>query len=242
HVLRGLKASDGWNLLKRDAASAGAEPDVIPAIGDATSIEWALQRKLGDTIAYMDERGKPFKVRLVGGVANSILQGNLIIDEDEFVKRFPSIAGQRLFLIDAPSSNAADVDRASATLGRALRDVGLELTPTVRRLAAFNAVQNTYLNTFQVLGGIGLLLGSAGLGVVVLRNVLERRGELGLLQAVGFRRRSIRWLVLSEHGGLLALGLAVGIVSALLAIPPVLLAPGARLPATAPRLPLARRV
>src|SRR5262249_51750618 len=59
HVLRGLKASDGWNLLKRDAASAGAEPDVIPAIGDATSIEWALQRKLGDTIAYMDERGKP---------------------------------------------------------------------------------------------------------------------------------------------------------------------------------------
>src|SRR5262249_43556638 len=96
HVLRGLKASDGWNLLKRDAASAGAEPDVIPAIGDATSIEWALQRKLGDTIAYMDERGKPFKVRLVGGVANSILQGNLIIDEDEFVKRFPSIAGQRL--------------------------------------------------------------------------------------------------------------------------------------------------
>jgi ABC-type antimicrobial peptide transport system permease subunit len=36
-----------------------------------------------------------------------------------------------------------------------------------------------------------LLLGSAGLGVVVLRNVLERRGELGLLSAVGFRRREL---------------------------------------------------
>ena len=33
-------------------------------------------------------------------------------------------------------------------------------------------------------GGLGLLLGSVGLGVVVLRNVLERRGELALLLAV----------------------------------------------------------
>jgi ABC-type antimicrobial peptide transport system permease subunit len=110
-----------------------------------------------------------------------------------------------------------------------LRDVGLELTPTTRRLAAFNAVQNTYLNTFQVLGGLGLLLGSAGLGVVVLRNVLERRAEFGLLQAVGWRRRSLQWLVLSEHGGLLWLGLGAGLIAALAAILPVLLAPGAEM-------------
>ena len=45
---------------------------------------------------------------------------------------------------------------------------------------------------FQLLGGLGLLLGSVGLGVVVLRNVLERRGELAILRAVGFRRRSLR--------------------------------------------------
>ncbi len=83
-----------------------------------------------------------------------------------------------------------------------MQDVGLELTPAVEKLKAFNAVQNTYLGTFQVLGGLGLLLGSAGLGVVVLRNVLERRGELGLLLAVGFRRRALQVLVLSEHGAL----------------------------------------
>jgi len=62
---------------------------------------------------------------------------------------------------------------------------------------------------------------------VVLRNVLERRGELALLQAVGFSRRLLQWLILSEHGGLLLLGLAVGVVAALVAILPELLAPGA---------------
>jgi ABC-type antimicrobial peptide transport system permease subunit len=90
-------------------------------------------------------------------------------------------------------------------------------------LAAFNAVQNTYLATFQVLGGLGLLLGSAGLGIVVLRNVLERRAELALLRAVGFQRRQIRFVVLAEHGALLCAGLLTGIVTAFLAVLPSVL-------------------
>jgi ABC-type antimicrobial peptide transport system permease subunit len=132
-----------------------------------------------------------------------------------------------MFLIDAPS-NAAPL--VSATLSRALQDVGLELTPAAERLNAFNAVQNTYLGTFQILGGLGLLLGSAGLGVVVLRNVLERRGELGLLAAVGFRRRALQRLVLSEHVVLLGLGLGIGIVAASVAVLPAILSPGTQLP------------
>jgi len=104
------------------------------------------------------------------------------------------------------------------------------VTSAAQRLNAFNAVQNTYLGTFQILGGLGLLLGSAGLGVVVLRNVLERRGELGLLVAVGFTRQALQKLVLSEHAALLALGLAIGIISAAVAVLPALLSPGRQLP------------
>ncbi len=246
-VAKGFLVKDGWELLRSSRrkealtsqlpianrqspidqsllTSAATGDDEIPAIGDAASIQWALGKKVGDTLDFVDERGRPFKVRLVGALANSILQGSLLISEEAFLKRFPGESGHRMFLVDAPSNSVSPV---STTLSRALQDVGLELTPAARRLAQFNAVQNTYLNTFQVLGGLGLLLGSAGLGVVVLRNVLERRGELALLQAVGFRRRVLRWLVLGEHGGLLWIGLGVGTVAALVAILPVLLAPGA---------------
>jgi putative ABC transport system permease protein len=132
-----------------------------------------------------------------------------------------------MFLMDAPSNSVAQI---SATLSRALQDAGLELTPAAQRLNEFNAVQNTYLGTFQILGGLGLLLGSAGLGVVVLRNVLERRGELGLLVAVGFRRRLLHRLVLSEHGVLLAAGLGLGIAAAAIAVLPAILSPGTQLP------------
>ena len=121
-------------------------------------------------------------------------------------------------------------DTIVEALTRGLQDTGFELTPTAARLRSFNAVQNTYLMTFQVLGGLGLLLGTAGLSVVVLRNVLERRGELALLQAVGFRRSALQWIVLGEHGFLLALGLVLGKVAALVAITPSLLGANARFP------------
>ena len=231
---KGSKRSRGWELLNQSKADVPIRPirpippqPEIPAIGDANSIEWALGKKLGETIGYRDEQGRMFTVRLVGAVANSVLQGSLIIDEAEFVKRFPNESGYRMFLIEAPSNSVRQV---SASLSRALQDVGLELTPTAERLNAFNAVQNTYLGTFQILGGLGLLLGSAGLGVVVLRNVLERRGELGLLAAVGFRRRTLQAMVLSEHGALLAVGLGLGVVAATVAVLPSLLTPGAPLP------------
>ncbi|EEF60550.1 ABC transporter permease [Pedosphaera parvula] len=226
-VLKGLSEEKPWMVLKSSSSPALLKEDEVAAVGDENSIVYALQKKVGDTLDYTDERGVTFKLRLVGSLANSVLQGNLIIDEAEFVKRFPSESGYRMFLIDASSNS---VQRVSASLGRALQDAGLELTPATQRLNEFNAVQNTYLSTFQILGGLGLLLGSAGLGVVVLRNVQERRGELGLLMAVGFRRVVLQRLVLKEHAALLILGLAVGIIAAAIGVMPALLSPGSQIP------------
>jgi putative ABC transport system permease protein len=75
-----------------------------------------------------------------------------------------------------------------------------------------------------------LILGSVGLGLVVLRNVLERRGELAMLQAVGFDKATLKKMVFDEHGGLMLAGLACGIIAALLAVAPVLRTRGAHIP------------
>jgi len=211
-----------WMLLKRSE-----NDDTVPAIGDDATITWALGKKVGDTLSYTDERGNRFNLRLVGSVTNSIFQGGLLISEAEFIARFPSESGYRMFLVDAPWEKISEVSR---TLSRALQDFGLEITPTAQRLADFNTVQNTYLSIFQILGGLALLLGSVGLGIVVMRNVMERRNELALLRAVGFEKRSIRWLVLSEHWLLLLLGLVCGVVAGLVSVLPALRSPGADIP------------
>lgn len=215
------RVDNPWLLLEADLAGE------IPVIGDEATLQWGLEKKVGDTLEYPDERGRPVKLRIVGALSHSILQGSLVISGGNFEKLFPGESGYRIFLIDAPSERQA---QAAEVLSRALQDMGLELIPAPRRLAEFDAVQNTYLSTFQALGGLGLLLGSLGLGIVVLRNVWERRGELAVLRAQGFTRATLSWLVLSEHAALLGLGLACGIGSALLAVLPALKGVGGEAP------------
>ena len=212
----------GWDLLSENLGE-----DVVPAVGDYATVYWALGKSVGDELDYIDEKGRRFRLRLVGMLKNSILQGSLLISEDEFIKRFPSEDGYRVLLIDAPQ------DRTEAVAGELsvrLRDFGLALTPTTQRLAEFNAVENTYLSIFQLLGGLGLILGSVGLGLVVLRNVLERRGELAMLQAVGFDKAELKRMVFYEHGGLMIGGLVCGIIAAMVAVSPALKSPGGQVP------------
>jgi ABC-type antimicrobial peptide transport system permease subunit len=214
--------ADAWKLLKGDYGE-----DVVPAIGDYATITWALGKSIGDELEYIDEQGQKFHLRLVGMLKSSILQGSLLISEDRFIKRFPSESGYRMFLIDVAEDKTEAV---AEKLSAALRDFGLALTSSDKRLAEFNAVENTYLSIFQLIGGLGLILGSTGLGLVVLRNILERRGELAMLQAVGFCKAAIKRMVFYEHWVLLLGGLACGVIAALVAVGPVVKSPRAEVP------------
>ncbi|MDB6149598.1 MAG: FtsX-like permease family protein, partial [Chthoniobacter sp.] len=193
---------DTWQRL-----AAAAADGAVPGIVDANTLQWALQKKVGDTLEYRDDRGAPFLVRIAGTVTGSMLQGNIVIAEQRFVEKFPGAGGYRYFLINAPTDRAAAVRNE---LSRALTDRGLEVVSTAQRLAEFQAVENTYLSIFQALGGLGLLLGTAGLAIVVARNVLERRREFGLLAAVGFRPGQLRQLVFAEHRWLIVAALLIG--------------------------------
>ena len=117
--------------------------------------------------------------------------------------------------------------RAQASAGvleETLSDYGFDAASTAERLASYHRVENTYLSTFQTLGGLGMLLGTLGLAAVLLRNVFERRRELALLRAVGYGPRQFAVMVLGENALLLVAGLLTGTACALLAIAPAFIA------------------
>jgi ABC-type antimicrobial peptide transport system permease subunit len=184
---------------------------------------WSLRKKIGETLQYTDETGRELRLRLVASLEDSIFQGSVIISEEAFVRHFPSTSGRRVLLVDAPKGKRADVAR---DLLRSFRDFGMELVPASVRLAEFTRVRNTYLSIFLFLGGLGLVIGSAGSGLVVMRNVLERRGELAVLRAVGLTKKDVRGVVYREHALTLAAGVACGAVSALTAAIPMRLERG----------------
>ncbi len=209
-----------WTLLSEDLGA-----DVIPAIGDYNSAMWILHKQLGDDIVLQNERGETVKLRLVGLLKTSIFQSELLISEDNFLRHFPDQSGYGAFLVETQQPV-----QLTALVETRLKDIGLDAVSTTQKLAHFQEVENTYLSTFQTLGGLGLLLGTLGLGIVLLRNVIERRGELAVLRAFGFRRSVLSRMLLAENGFLMLVGLAIGSASALIAVAPHVMSYGALIP------------
>jgi ABC-type antimicrobial peptide transport system permease subunit len=162
----------------------------------------------------------------VAALDDTVLQGEILVADEAFRAVFPDVAGYSVLFVDTGGADAARVDDVARVLEERLEPFGLDAQDAARRLAAFHQVENTYLSTFQSLGGLGLVLGCLGLAAVIARNVLERRRELALLGATGYSGRDLQTVVLSENLTLVAAGLGIGLAAALVAIGPVLVSRG----------------
>jgi ABC-type antimicrobial peptide transport system permease subunit len=266
-VTASSRAENPWTLLGVSLGRDEAGQPIVPVILDASTATYSLHLKgIGSRLTIRDDADRPVTLQVVGLLKNSILQGNLLVSEANFLRLFPDNGGYRFFLIeqssrntpraaaetrqsdaDAPGGRAdgtsqigrggqnvpvttadgtrsvpatLDADQVAALLESTLADDGFDAVDAREQLAQFLAVQNTYLSTFQSLGALGLLLGTIGLAVVQLRSVLERRGELALMRAAGFRRGRLVHMVLWENCLILIGGLAVGCVAAAVALVP----------------------
>ena len=211
-----------WLLLEKSRGDGA-----IPVIGEANTVEWILHSGLGKELSILDERGVEVRLHIAGLLQNSVFQSALLLSDANFLKLYPREEGYSFFLIEAPPDR---VPQVRTLLETTLADHGFTVTPSAQRLEAYLQVENTYLATFQALGGLGLVLGALGLAVVLLRTIWERRGELALLRALGFRKSALGWLVLAENSFLLVLGLALGTLAALVAVAPHVLAGEGEMP------------
>jgi hypothetical protein len=226
-----IEASDAeranpWLLLNRRF-----DDGAVAAIADATSLQYVMHAAVGGELRINVGGSQPLVLRFVAALRDSVLQSELIIGEDAFRRFFPAQEGFQFFLIESPGVTTSDQAGAVAqAVERVLAPFGIDAVSTTERLASFHRVENTYLSTFQALGGLGLLLGTVGLATVMFRNVLERRREIALLRAVGYDARHVSLMMTAEVALLIGAGLAFGTICALVAIAPAWLGRGGSTP------------
>jgi len=208
-----LDAQHPWLTLNKTLVN-----DVIPAIADQTVIQWGLMKSVGDTLIYKTEDGKDLKLKLVGGLANSVFQGNVIIAEDHFNRAFPSVSGSNVFLIDVKDTTSVVQD-----LQTGMRNYGPEISKTTDRLLSFYTIENTYLNIFLMLGALGLLIGTLGLGILIFRITFEQIPEYALLLSLGFSKSIIQRMVMREKLFLMTFSVLIGLIPAVLSGLPTLM-------------------
>ena len=181
----GAREANPWTLLEQTAADG-----TVPVFGDANTLQYSLHKEVGETIDLPGGPDGKRTLKIAGMLDGSVFQGVLLMSEENFRRLFPNVAGYRYFLVEVPGT-AANADRLSALLETQLTPYGFEAERVSDRLANFLAVQNTYLSTFQTLGGTGVAAGYAGAGD---RHGPQRSGaprRAGLVERAGISPRRV---------------------------------------------------
>ena len=140
-------ADGNWSSLNRPISDG-----VVPAIVDQNTLLWALKKSLGDRIQFTNGEGIPFEVELVGSLKGSMLQGALLIKEEDFLNKFTQQGGYRSFLL---AGKKEDANKVARHLEDRMYQYGIEFRESGEKLAELQRVENTYLSIFQGLGWFG---------------------------------------------------------------------------------------
>ena len=190
--------------------------NVVPAVVDQNTMMWTLKKGIGDRITYFDGKGEKFEVEICAVVQGSFLQGGLYISEKNWLSKFPQRGGYQQFWLGGGGMESAVVDHIEDRL----LNYGVHSETTLERLGRLKQVENTYLSIFQALGALGVLLGTIGLLIVVLRNLWERRQEQAILSALGYSLTQLHEIYFNENRRVLFFGLTLGLLAGIIALFP----------------------
>ncbi len=162
--------------------------------------------ELGSTVNLVNRDGQPTEKRVIGLMNQSAING-LFMSKETVSSEF-GISSNTLFFFSV--REGVDADQLARELERELIRFGFQpiVIDTILREAL--AAQFMFFDLFSGYMGLGLVVGIAGLGIISLRAVHERRLEIGMMRAIGFKRRMIRYVFLIENSFITIAGIVLG--------------------------------
>ena len=207
-----------WRELEKTAEENNNK---IPIVVDYNTLVWIYGGELGKTYTVQDESGNDVKLEVIGVLENSVFGGTFVMFVDNLESIYPTTAEFRYALFKIKPGVSATPESLAADLEQELNRYGMD-AQSIRQLIHDNQeYEQSFMVLFQAFLGLGLIIGIVGLGIISARSVQERRYEIGVLRALGFKRRMIlkAFLIEPSFMGILAIimGVAVGILSSYLA-------------------------
>src|SRR2546427_385926 len=197
-----------------DAAAWAAIQDPGLAIIDGTVVPnnfgpnfGSFTAKVDDVFHFRNMTGVTRSVRIIGILYEQFAQGLWVSSSS--VKADFGIEASSLFYFNLRPG--VDVTQAGHDLERYF--IAYQLI-TVDIQSVINSILETTMGVFNLLQAylaLGLIVGIAGLGVITMRNVVERRQETGALRALGFRKSMVLKSFLFELSFIALTGIAMGV-------------------------------
>jgi putative ABC transport system permease protein len=198
-----------WAAVQSDPGLIIVDRNFLLTPGQLTSDP----TNIGDTIRIVNSQSGEVRELRIAAKAEGDLIGNgafvsALTLQDLFGPRsvpsrfFVSSTDPRATVASLRSTFIAKGADASTILGL--------VDSTLAKSAGFFALMEQFV-------GAGLVVGVAGIGVIMVRAVRERRREVGVLRSLGFQSHSVAELMMFEAGFIAFEGIAIGVIIALVA-------------------------
>ncbi len=106
----------------------------------------------------------------------------------------------------------SDIKEISRSIEKSFIREGMETTDIQKALNEEDAAGKTFTRLFIAFMSLGLFVGVAALGVVSTRAVVERRQQIGVLRAIGYKRYMVQMSFLLESSFISVMGVLIGLV------------------------------
>ena len=169
-----------------------------------------LQLVPGDRIRAFDATGRQVNLTIVGILEQSLqFTSGVFVDQSVVKTVFPASEQYTAYFFQV--APGVDVTALRGRLEQVFFAYGLQTIDIREQIGqAFDATQEV-LTLMEAYLGIGLLVGIAGLAVVTLRAVVERRTQIGALRAIGFTQGMVLRMFLLEIALIAVLGVGIGV-------------------------------
>jgi putative ABC transport system permease protein len=114
-------------------------------------------------------------------------------------------------LVVVKLGSGEDADKVSKEFEKSYLGLGLQTFDLIRIINDIIALTNNMMLLMEGFLGIGLLVGIAGIGIISYRNVLERRQQIGMLRAIGFKKNMVMKSFLIETSFITILAIIMGV-------------------------------
>ncbi len=149
------------------------------------------------------------KTVTVAGVLNGVFFNGIVGTSQLLKNAFGVGTGQVGFV---KVSNGVDPTSVSNILKRDFAHLGMQTIAIAALVSTFIQIGQSFLGIFEAFLALGLVVGIAGLGIISIRSVVERRKEIGVLRAIGYRKSMVLSAFLLENSYVALLGILIGIV------------------------------
>lgn len=210
-TLDGMSASQVWAHVE--------EPNSTYAVLDGSFVASAFggfggsvghpSLDVGDTLNFSEGRGGPTTQFTVIGVMSEQTIPVILINPQLMVYGLGFNTSQFFLLSAASSVNPTQVLQNFQTH---FFSEGMELFDFAQLLSSTLSFTDAFIDLLEVFVALGLIVGITALGILALRAVTERRTQVGVVRAIGFRKSQVLTSFLLEYSFLALTGIGIGAV------------------------------